>query len=197
MTQDEAGYEWRREGAMRGRTRSLSVGLAAVLALTVAGTTQADLRMVIAGETDQAMLQAALTAVDKEANTQKGEQVVVGMLKRQFRVDDARIAGLRARNLTYGEIAIALTLAKRLQGRADANVQTVLAMREGPPVMGWGEIAHQLGTKLGLVVGRVVEVAGKSHEQLGQGLATGMKRAEPPPIPESPDRLERRDPLTP
>jgi hypothetical protein len=89
-------------------------------------------------------------------------------LKTEYKVDDARIQGLRDQKLGYGEISIALALAeKRPGGITDANVAAVMAERNGPPKMGWGQVAKKEGTTLGKVNARNkrVDAEIRKHEK--------------------------------
>ncbi len=81
---------------------------------------------------------------------------------------------MRDKKMGYGEIAIALSLCQKMPGGAtDANIQQVMAMRQGTPAMGWGEIAKKLGTKLGPAVSQVRNV----HQGGAQGdEARGQRR---------------------
>jgi hypothetical protein len=51
-------------------------------------------------------------------------------------------------------------------GITDANIDKILAMRQGRPAEGWGEIAKNLGIKLGPVLSEVKKVERASHEEL-------------------------------
>ncbi len=56
-------------------------------------------------------------------------------------------------------------LARSLPGGiTDANVQKIMALRQGPPVMGWGKIAGDLGLKLGKVQSNVHKMAAAVHK---------------------------------
>ncbi len=94
----------------------------------------------------------------KELNKKysEGQQRVTGKIMAQFSVDQGRIVSLRYRKLHYGEIAIALGLAQDMHGGiTDENLHKVVALREGPPVAGWGKVAGKLGLKLGPVLGKI------------------------------------------
>lgn len=127
-------------------------------------------------------LQASIASLDRETSRPEGERAVVRRLAREFAVDEARVATLRSRTLGYGEIATLLSFAKALSGGiTDANVQKVLAMRQGPPVMGWGQMARASGVTLGPAASRVHKVAAGAHRLL--------ERAQPEKKPaEKPDR---------
>lgn len=111
-------------------------------------------------------LDSSAASIDKDSSG-AGEKVVVERLEKEFKVDDARIKSLRDKKLGYGEIAIALSLAEKMPGGiTDENVNKIMAMRQGPPVEGWGKIAQDLGTKLGPVISRVEKVRSETHKDI-------------------------------
>lgn len=94
--------------------------------------------------------------ISTTAKTGQGEKVVAGRLEKEFNVTDTQIQGLRDKKLGYGEISIVCSLAQKMPGGVtDANIQQVMTMRQGPPRMGWGEVAKKLGTKLGPTVSQM------------------------------------------
>jgi hypothetical protein len=143
---------------------------------------------------EEKQLRSAATATDKEASEPEGQKTVVSRLESTFNVDQARIDGLRAQNLGYGEIAIVLALAQKMaDGITDANVQSIMSLRTGTPPMGWGEIARQLGEKLGPVISSVNAVAkGSTGADRAAHDARGAKpdRPEKPAKPDRPDKPE-------
>jgi hypothetical protein len=91
----------------------------------------------------------AATQLDEEANSPDGAQHVTQRLTQEFGVEEARITSLREKNLGYGEIHHALSLARQMPGGiTDDNVNSIMQMRQDQH-MGWGKIAQELGTKLG------------------------------------------------
>ncbi|MDA8245107.1 MAG: hypothetical protein M0025_13425 [Elusimicrobia bacterium] len=122
---------------------------------------------------DEKKLDKSSLTMDKDAATPEGEKAVAARLTEEFKVDAARVQGLRDQKLGYGEVGIVLSLAQKLEGGiTDANVQKIMDMRKGPPVQGWGEIAKQLGLKLGPVVSQVKKVSAAAHREA----AAGMKK---------------------
>jgi hypothetical protein len=104
-------------------------------------------------------LQKDAAAIDTTAGNAQGEKMVTQRLEKDFMVTDAQVQGMRDKKLGYGEIAIVLSLCQKMPGGAtDANIQQVMAMRQGPPTMGWGNVAKKLGTKLGPAVSQVRNV---------------------------------------
>lgn len=116
---------------------------------------------------DEKKLESAAVELDKDAGQPEGGRTVAEKLKTEFKVDDARVQGLRDQKLGYGEISIALSLAQGLPGGiTDANVQKVMALRQGPPVMGWGNVAKELGQKLGPVTAKTRKVSAEARKKL-------------------------------
>ena len=112
-------------------------------------------------------LQKEAAAIDTTAGTPQGEKVVAQRLSKEFSVTDAQVQGMRDKKLGYGEIAIVLSLSQKMSGGAtDANIQKVMAMRQGPPTMGWGQIAKTLGTKLGPALSQVKHVNKETSSEM-------------------------------
>lgn len=172
---------------MTRRWLYLMLGLVAAAAFVTTGAALAEENE---GKKEQE-LQTAVSTVDREAGEPQGEKTVVERIKKEFNVDHARVTGLRAQKLGYGEVGIALALAQKLPGGiTDANVQKIMAMRQGPPVMGWGQIAHKLDLNLGHVVSAVEKVTHEPHAEV-KGERGGMGRPEKPMRSERPEKPER------
>jgi hypothetical protein len=110
-----------------------------------------------------------LDKVEADLNTDaaqpEGKAAVTEKIKKDFKVDDARLNGLRDKQLKDGEMAIALALAEGLPGGiTDENVQTVVAMRQGPPVAGWGKVAKELGVKVGPALSKAKKTAAEARK---------------------------------
>lgn len=128
---------------------------------------------------DEKKADSASMEMDKDAAKPEGEKLVTEKIKTEFKVDDARVQGLRDQKLGYGEISIALSLARELPGGiTDANVQKIMALRQGPPVMGWGKIAKDLNLKLGPVVSRVKRMSADVRKQEAKNARMEKKNAE-------------------
>ncbi len=158
--------------------------------LTVALCTTWGFAMAADPSKEDQSLQAAAASVDQQASQTEGQQTVISRLESRFNVDATRIDGLRSQGLGFGEVAIVLALAQKMAGGiTDANVQSIMTMRTGPPTMGWGEIAKKLGEKLGPVVSQVNSVSGRSHEG-GSGADHGAQTDRPnrPDKPEKPGK---------
>ncbi len=115
-------------------------------------------------------LQKESTEISATASTPKGETVVTQKLEKEFKVTGAQVQALRDQKLGYGEIAIVFSLAQKMPGGiTDANIQSVMTLRTGPPVMGWGEIAKKLGTKLGPTISQVKSVNKDTEREMKGG----------------------------
>lgn len=134
-------------------------------------------------------LEKAAVELEKEAGG-GGADAVAGRLKAEFGVDDARIEGLRGQKLGYGEVGIVLSLAQGMPGGIDdANVQKIMALRQGPPVMGWGKIAKELGLKLGPAVSKVKKASAEARKEKAAGKAAMGKEHSGG----KGDKMERRE----
>ena len=112
-------------------------------------------------------LRKETAAIDTTAGNAQGEKVVTQRLAKDFNVTDTQVQGMRDKKLGYGEIAIVLSLSQKMPGGAtDANIQQVMTMRQGPPTMGWGEIAKKLGTKLGPAISQVKNVNKETNREM-------------------------------
>ncbi len=136
---------------------------ALVLSLTMLGAAWA------AESKDEKSLGKEATEINTTAGSDRGEKVVVQRLEKEFSVSDAQIQALRDQKLGYGEIAIVFSLAGKLPGGiTDANISQVMTLREGPPTVGWGEVAKKLDLKLGPTVAQV--------KSIGKAMAGDLKR---------------------
>lgn len=125
-------------------------------------------------------------------------------IKTSYSVDDARVQSLRDQKLGYGEISKVLALAEMRDGGInDANVNAILAERNGPPKMGWGQIAKKQGTTIGALMGRVksAEKTARDLEKREARAAVKQERREQraerqnkPERPERPAKAERGKP---
>jgi hypothetical protein len=114
------------------------------------------------------------TEINTAADNEKGEKVVVLRLEKEFGVTAIEIQALRDKKLGFGEIAIVFSLAQKTGGITDANISKIMSLREGPPVMGWGEIAKKLDVKLGPTVSEVKKIQKETDREI-KGLAKGEK----------------------
>ncbi len=118
---------------------------------------------------DEKKLDAEVAALDKDAGAPRGETIVTERLEKEFNVTEAQITSLRDKKFGFGEIAIVFALASKLSGGiTDDNISKIMAMRQGPPVQGWGEIAKTSGIKLGAVVSDVKKVERSSRSEIGR-----------------------------
>jgi len=154
-----------------------ALGIAVTLPLLVLSLAAADVSK------DEKNLDREAKRVNDTAAKPDGEKAVQKELSSAFKTSEPLIRSLRDRKLGYGEIAIVLSLAQTLPGGAiDANVQKVLAMREGSPPAGWGEVGRRLNTKLGTVVSQVRKVANNANREIKNDHArAGKAPTETPP----------------
>ncbi len=128
---------------------------------------------------EEKTLQKESTEINATADTNKGATVVTQRLEKEFGVTDTQIQALRDKKLGYGEIAIVFSLAQKMTGGiTDANIQSVMTLREGPPVMGWGEIAKKLGFKLGPTISQVKSVNKDSGREMKREAMGGRGHME-------------------
>ncbi len=142
---------------------------------------------------EETRLDKNAAAIDKDAGTPGGEKTVVQRLEKTFNVNDTQINSLRSQKLGYGEITIVLAMAQKLPGGiTDANIKTIMSMRQGPPKEGWGEIAKKRGFKLGSVMSPVEKVEKASHKDIEKAeKAQKGEKTERPEKMEKPERPER------
>jgi len=111
-------------------------------------------------------LEANSAELDKSATRPSGQQRVTDKINAQFGVDETGVAGLRLKHLGYGEIAIVLGLAQNMpRGIRDENLYKIVALRQGPPVLGWGNVAKEFGLKLGPVISGVRNIGSGVRKQ--------------------------------
>ena len=140
---------------------------------------------------DEKKLDTATVEMDKDAAMPACQEAFQERIKTDFGVDEVTVQGLRDKKMGYGEISIALGLAQQLPGgTTEANIQKITALRQGPPVMGWGRISRDLGLKLGPVISKVRKISAEVRKQqkaAKMGKGKGGK-AEKPERPGKPDR---------
>jgi hypothetical protein len=104
---------------------------------------------------------------------------IIQAIEAQFKVTNVQIAALRSDQLGYGEIVILLGLAAQEPGGVTpTSIDEVLAVRQGPPVMGWGQIANQLGLTLQLALNVPQPLGDAARRALGAGGAAGNPGAQ-------------------
>lgn len=134
---------------------------------------------VIAASTEEKKLEQEIEDLNHRGRDDQGNQQVVRKLEQEFSVSESQVTSLRDRNLGFGEIAVVFSLAKKMPGGiTDDNVNRIMTMRQGPPTMGWGRIAQELGTKLGPVVSEVKHVNRESRGEMKkeQSSSNNMRR---------------------
>jgi hypothetical protein len=174
--------------------RTLSILIVGVIAaIALSGTAWADLSKA------EKNLERESKRLNDTAAKPGGEKAVVKRLVAELKATEQQIQALRDRILDYGEIAIVLSLAQAMPGGAtDANAQKVLSLRQGPPVAGWGDVARQLGTKLGRIVSQVRKVTNNANREIKNDHARAgkaVKQTQQEQPQEKPQ--EKNDPETP
>jgi len=146
----------------------LIVGVIAALAVT--GTAWADVSKA------EKNLERESKRLNATAAKSDGEKAVLKEIEAEFKAGDAQVQALRDRTLGYGEIAVVLSLAQKMPGGVtEVNVQKVLALRQGPPVAGWGQVARQLGIKLGATVSQVKKMNNSANREIKKDHARAGK----------------------
>jgi len=136
---------------------------------------------------DERNLEREVKRLNDTAAKPDGEKAVVKQLAVEFKTTESQVQALHGRKLGYGEVAVVLSLAQILPGgAADANTQKVLTLRQGPPVMGWGQVAQQLGTKLGKTVSQVRKAANNANREIKKDHAQADKAAKQAPPEQQP-----------
>ncbi len=130
------GMGWKVRGSLCGMVLAIS---------TILGWPHA----VVVQAAEEEAHEGTASDLDHEASTPEGTKRVTQKLATEFGVEEARITSLRDKGLGYGEAHHALSLSEHMPGGiTDENVNTIMTMRQKQK-MGWGEIAHALGTNFG------------------------------------------------
>jgi len=168
---------------------SEALGILCVLSLLSVGAAAADVSK------DERNLEREAKRLNDTAAKPNGEKAVVKRLTAEFKATNRQVQDLRGRNLSYGEAAIVLSLAQTMPGSAtDANVQRVLALRQGPPIIGWGQVAQQLGTKLGKTVSQVRKAANNANRDIKNNQARAGKTPKQAPVEQKQQEQKNPEP---
>lgn len=134
---------------------------------------------------DEKNLEREISRLSRTASEPRGEQAVAGRIAANLKVAPEKIQGLLGRGLGYGEVAAVLAIARRMTGGiTDANIERVLALRQGPPVLGWGAIAKQAGVKVGTAVSQIRKISNEArrivvkHDELHSGSTKSAPSAD-------------------
>ncbi len=120
-----------------------------------------------------AQLSKDAAILDDQATNAKGSAAIVQTIESMFNVTKDQIDALRADRLGYGGIVILLSLAQSTSaGVTPDSINQILALRQGPPVLGWGQIAEKPGLNLGKVVSAVAKATDRSAQGNGQAPAS-------------------------
>jgi hypothetical protein len=127
------------------------MALAGALSLVVSASASA----VDRGDLEEQLQSDAAVLDDLDAHANGGE-AIMERIESTFNVTKDQIDALRADHLGFGEIVILLSLAKATPGGVTPDsINQILALRQGPPELGWGQIAARMELKLGKVVSDV------------------------------------------
>ncbi len=148
-----------------------------IVSVLLAGSAYAASTTDSALQTDNdAQLDMGAAVIDELSATGDGGAAILQTIQAMFNVTASQIKALRAENLGYGEIIILLSIAQSMPGGiSDATIASVLALRQGAPVMGWGAIASSMGVKLGTLVS-AVEKAGHDANKVTTRGQSGAHR---------------------
>lgn len=123
---------------------------------------------------EEKSLQKEAAATNQSAGSAQGEKVVTARLEKEFNVTDAQIQALRDKKLGYGEMAIVFSLAQKKYGSVtDESIGDIMTLRQGPPTMGWGEVAKKLGTKLGPTITQMRNVNRETNRDMNREAKAG------------------------
>lgn len=131
---------------------------------------------------DEARLQAAQGAIDSEASTGAAKSKV-DVLARQFQVPTSVVEDLRNKKQGWGEITIQLAMAQHLSSTdpqtypalTDALTQIEALRGDGK---GYGNIAKELGFKLGPVISEVQRARQEFRAEIRGNQPSERTRAE-------------------
>ncbi len=144
-----------------------------VLSLAVLGAA-------LAAETkEEKALQKEAAAINTLSGSAQGEKMVTARLEKEFGVTGGQIQGLRDKKLGYGEIAIMFSLAQKKYGSVtEESIGNILALRQGPPAMGWGEVARKLQTRLGPTVSQTRNINRETNREMAREAKAGKDGKE-------------------
>jgi hypothetical protein len=146
-------------------------------------------------DTDEARLETVHKDIDKET-AQKGQNIQVQVLAKEFNVSPSVVEGLRAQKQGWGEVTIQLAMAQHLSltdpttyptlASALTKIESLRAEK-----MGWGKIAKDLGFKLGPVVSAAERTRGELLKELRTEKAQRGEKMDGPERAQRPERPER------
>jgi Sec-independent protein translocase protein TatA len=156
-----------------------------VLALSLSLVTGLTFSVLADEVTDNQEVQQVADEINEEAESDSGKAAVVERLKNEFDVEESVINDLRSKQMGYGEVGIALSLAKQMPGGiTEENIQKVIDLRQGETKTGWGNVAKQLDLNLGKTVSQTKkmsqEVKKTNTEQINAKTNAQLKTQKPP-----------------
>jgi hypothetical protein len=124
--------------------------------------------------TEEKTLAKESAEISKTAGKTQGATVVTARLEKEFNVTEVQIQALRDKKLGYGEIAIMFSLAQKKYGSVtDETIGSIVTLRQGPPTMGWGEVAKKIDLKLGPTVSQMRNVNRETNREMGREAKAG------------------------
>lgn len=142
---------------------------------------------------DERNLDREIASLDRIVAEPGGEQAVIDRIQKDLKVPPAHVQTLRAQGMGYGEIITLLSLTQKMTGGVtDANIDRVRTLRQGPPPRGWGEVAAQVGAKLGQTVSQIRKIDNEVRRTLKQGAGARPGGATGTPKEPAPPRAKQR-----
>lgn len=128
-------------------------------------------------EQEEMAAEEAAGGIDAAAKGEGAEKVRTRLME-QFNVKEDRIRTMREEDgMSYGEIALTLSLAKGMEGGiTEENISRITEMRQGEPRAGWGKIAKELGQKLGPAISQSRKMSAEMREERKDGSMGGKMK---------------------
>lgn len=112
---------------------------------------------------DEKKLTVGITMLNSDAKLPSGEKVLTKQLIDEFGVKQDKITSLKGKNLNYGEIAVVLALADKMDGGVtDANINRVMGMKPTSS-SGWATVAKNLNVDIAEVADKVSSIEDNAH----------------------------------
>ncbi len=129
---------------------------------------------------EEQKLEDSAKSLDTYAAQAGGHRAVTDRIKNTYTVNEERVQSLRDQKLGYGEISIVLGLAHGMRGGVtDANVEKIIALRNGGQNAGWGKIAGNLGVKLPQVTSNIQKLSAEPDAKVKEAAPAAEKIAKP------------------
>lgn len=139
-------------------TKVLSLMTAVSLVILMSSMTSAE-----TASKDEKKLTVGITMLNSDAKLPAGEKVLIKQLTDEFDVKKDKISSLKGKNLSYGEIAVVLALADKMDGGvSDANINRVAGMKPSS-ASGWSKVAKNLNVDIADVADKVSSIEDNAH----------------------------------